>query len=475
MPTISPVSWALPLIGLLALVSSLGCQPQTGGLLNSDRKQLGPDGRRISGPRTNTPKEYLPYNSSGPGRIELKCGETWCPPQVGMLIFFAQEGRSDGLRLARRCTASIIAPNLILSNGHCDRTATSQGYFVTQDGQSHRVVGVEFKEFTPSKSESRPAQSSKRQELSSGRPDVAVFRLETSVTNIAPLKIAKGSQINFKSLTGYVVNANDAGEGYKVESVQCLIRYHGAAWPFFLEENPDVIFGFDCKTRPGNSGAPMFAPGIPEIQAVYFGYGNSELLIKALRNTKSDRPLFNYEKHWSMIAANVRCLNLPGTVPLDCIRADEEEANKRFQKSQEKIVDELRLRNLPEAHKFATHFEVYLYPLHFDERSSERGYEALYHPRCRLKGQRLRQISFPQEHLVTTFNEWAEPRLLVRDTKVTQAKIEDERNGIYQVFAHWQPAFAAIWNSGRNSKLVNEHPRKRYGTRFSIDLPECTR
>ena len=466
MDTFKPSQWLMPFLSLCLISMTIsGCQPNPPSRTPEERAALGPDNSRSIRPQVQIPKEYLPPSSSEPTQIPVKCAANQCPNQVGLVLFYLNEVSHSGKRAAKRCTGSLVAPDLVLSNGHCDQTQKGEGYFITQDGQSRRITGVIFKEFTPA------GKNKAGSELSSGRPDAALYRLEKPVDNIVPLQIATGKQPLFTELTAYVINTNPRGKGYIVESVTCPVRRHGALWPYDLAESPDVILGFQCKTQAGNSGAPMFAAGSDAIQALYFGFGDPVALASA-----SNRPLYNFEKHWVALATNLRCLDLPGMPSrVRCQRADSAENVRRFETTQESTYEKLNNRPIPNADQYPFEFESLLYPLAYDSASVDRGYEILYFPKCRKSDGAVSEVVFPQEYVVITFDQWGEVLTESREMRVTTAKVLKQMGKVHRLSTSWQPAFDRFLKSEKNPTPDLDHPRRKFGSRFSIDLPLCSR
>lgn len=251
-----------------------------------------------------------------------------CPPQVGLLLFvFAETLGEKGQREfpLKRCTAFVTGASFITSNGHCDSTAHAQAFFITASNipggkRIRRVTGLASKLFTP--------HQRRKGDFDSGRPDVALFTLDSPI-DIEPLAMASTSDPAYTRLTGFVVNGG-VDLKYSVDRMDCDLRRHEASFPFELHENPDVLTVFNCQSRRGNSGAPMFAPGSAKVQAINQGFGDPQVLAQIVRQ-EHKRELFNYENRWTVKATNARCLAAPrGT----CVAADDDETNRRFAEMQ---------------------------------------------------------------------------------------------------------------------------------------------
>ena len=108
--------------------------------------------------------------------LNLVCGERSCPLQVGLLVFLSPPRK--GTVNFKRCTAFLIAPNLIMSNGHCDNSPTGNGYFITQKIRGtalrRKIVSVTYKRYTP---------NPENLNSTSGMPDVAIYEGNTAFTH----------------------------------------------------------------------------------------------------------------------------------------------------------------------------------------------------------------------------------------------------------------------------------------------------
>jgi hypothetical protein len=254
-----------------------------------------------------------------PANVEITCAQgTDCPPQAGLLIFVAPAVK--GRHSVHKCTAFLTAPAQIMSNGHCDFSKNSTGYFVTAlsapgGRQIRKVVSVQAKKYT---------QHSKGPELDSGRPDAAVFNLDSPLS-LAPLQLANLRDPQYQHLVGFVLNS-ETNEKYSLVRIDCTVRRHEALFPFNPSENPDVLTAFNCFARRGNSGGPLFAPDSWKVQAIVQGGGDPSKLASQVL-AEFNRPLHVYERHWTIKATNVRCLDAPPGV---CTKASLEETAARF-------------------------------------------------------------------------------------------------------------------------------------------------
>ncbi|MGE0528307.1 MAG: serine protease [Bdellovibrionales bacterium] len=411
---------------------------------------------------------YVVESSWIPENMHLVCPSGDCPPQVGLLLFVTP-GKDETPNLTG-CTGFLVKSDEAASNGHCDLSAQGVGYFVTQDlirGRQVRRLGkVLFKRFTPHPKPTHPDDNS-------GRPDLAVFQLDRAITNMEPLELATGPQIKFDKLVGYVVNATDKAGYFSVEPWECRVRRHEAEFPYSLDETPDVIFGFDCGSRGGHSGAPLFAPGHKVVQAVLQSHTTIKKRAEAVQISLK-RELLPHEAHDVIVATNVRCLDIPGSSPQQCVQVTADENTRRFNLTQERALAQLQRRPIPDAYKYGTRFRSTPFYIPSDTHEHNRKVEVIYEPYCRnpsvpLKD--LKEVVFPSELVNVKYDEWGMPHIEGGEIRMSVGKIQ-ERRGSHTLHVHttWAAGFGTL-----SEKDELAHPRRHRGARFDIDLPPCTR
>ncbi len=385
-----------------------------------------------------------------PENVILECAAGTCPAQVGLLIF-VQPSR-PGFVNVNRCTAFLIRSDAIMSNSHCDYSNNREGFFVTQmKGANHfrRIKNVSFRKFTAGVGESH-----------SGRPDAAIFELESALP-LQPLQLAKAGDPHPEQLVAYVVNDGAAAkpgeptQSYILERRECQLRRHEFIFPFDVDENPDVLMAFGCKTQGGNSGSPLFAKGSWRVEAVYFGSQDpAEVAILTRKN--SGREPFHFEKDWVYMATNVRCLELPGYLPSECLEVTPQQANARFNRLVESTLAGFQTRR---AGLKGNAFEL------VGNTPPTTSYEIFYRPKC-VRSE-ARELDYIFEVAELSFSRWAEPIVTFSSEQVAHAKILRRKGREATVQVDW-PNY-----SGR-LKYPQNDVRKAWGSRFSIELERCS-
>jgi len=385
-----------------------------------------------------------------PDDVEVSCAAGQCPLQVGALMFAGQA--ANNTVPVHRCTAFLVAPDMVMSNGHCDRFGKEKGYFVSQriNGQKEirEIVAVPFKRFTAHKDDA---------ELSSGRPDVALFQLNRQIGGVPPLRLASGAQPAYKQLTVFAIMQSPSANHLTIQRSECTVRRHEAEFPFDITEGPDVIVSYGCQLEAGTSGSPMFAAGSEEVQAVQMGGTDPSKRAAAVRK-RFGRELLPHEKHWTSVATNVRCLDLPGRPAGSCLINDETEASRRFQQAQLKEMEKLRMQRIKRMKPTA----FQLAPV------EDMRFEVVHRQDCRESGELPRQVTFLIEQVKVELDPWASPKAKSLSQVRLNAEVKSSSGDSIEVEVTWPAPGGAYLQPDLDL-------RKKWGNRFHIDLPICPR
>lgn len=389
-----------------------------------------------------------------PEQIDLRCTvREGCPQQVALFLNIFPE--VNGRIPITKCSAFLSAPNQITSNGHCDQSKSgARSYVIFQHGVSRRISRVVFKRLVPGSSPDKE----------SGRPDVGIYELADPIHDFPPLIYASVGEADYTRLVGYVVNPGDSPIKFSIDKVECHIRRHEAIFPFSIQENPDVISAFGCSTRRGNSGAPMFAPGRGQVQAMLQGYGDPEKIGEEVRR-KSGRELQIFERHHRVTATNLRCLS---NTPVSCASTDVQQIQTRFTNLQVRAGAELQMREPPSGHTRGVRYKAIPFQFKDVAGNSDLTFEIFYQPQCFEGDQIPGRISVPLEHVNFGFNEWAEITLKSLGVRPAQFELGRWRGAAVEVRTQWPAAFGELSDA-------QNHPRRTWGNLFSIDLPRCAR
>jgi hypothetical protein len=360
-----------------------------------------------------------------PEKIDLRCAGNYCPPAVGLLLFAIPA--KSGFEVAR-CTASLIAPDMILSNGHCDRLP-ADGYFVLPG--RNRVSRVK-------------RTVSKIWSVEKG-VDVAIFQLEQEVRDATPLKMASGKQANYPSLVAYVVNPRGAEDfAFQIDRLTCDFKFHARDFPYRINESPNVLAGVGCEAKRGNSGSPFINPLTGSIEAV-------------LQSKAGGDGKLTY-------ATNLRCVTVLKQDPLDCVSVTDAETNVRFVTAQRQAFE--RLKSIAPS-QADDRLEYQAYP--FQLLGSTQDFEVLYMPKCRHRREQLAELRFPSEHLKMTYSNSGEIDWQKSNLRWNKAQVESTDQAIAILSnTQWAEAFGRL-------RSEDSHPRSSWGPRFPIDLPQCSR
>ena len=381
-----------------------------------------------------------------PARLKLECRGPHCRPAVGLLVGSRRMSATQ-IEL-RRCTATLIAPDRVLTSAHCviDGIET---HFVLTSGM-HKIAKVEWQTAVA------PADPDQA-------PDLAVLKLQVPIDDVTPLRPAVGDKPNYRSLTALVVNATADRDTFRVDPLTCAVRRHERVYPFDVRENPDLIYGFDCTVVQGNSGGPMVAEG-DEVQAVVQATVDPAQVAALIPG-----PARASNKHWIAIATNARCFPLDGqTQPAACVRVTIPEINLRAGHILTKSWDNiLKVGDLERA-SFPTEMKT----VHLRLRDKIDGLEAIEtteDPVCiRANVNELTEVKFSSQLVVRDQDEWARPKNVVKDRRVTVGRVVARDRDVYRIEITWPPPYGPL-------ESPDQHPSVRRGSPFNIELPRCPR
>lgn len=394
-----------------------------------------------------------------PDKVKVECAEKFCPLQVGVLIF--ADKLTDGKFPLRVCTAFLVDADVIASNGHCDASNSQKGYFIGQDVRGVRIVrGIErivFKQYTANRD-----PDPKKAQLTSGRPDVAFFRLNKAITEMPALKLASGKPVPMKKLELFGIHTMSSNK-YQVVKYDCEVRRHETIFPFDIVEAPDVATFFGCAPPGGTSGSPMFMPGSDEVQFINMAGDTLEAVAQSLEVPVDKLPI--QDRHSFSQATNVRCLNYPGSTPIPCADTRSPDAFKRFDRYELAQMNGLRDRPFPQAASFNIQFQPHSYQM---GEPMDRHFEVIHVPRCRVKDEKLSIVQFPIEEIKLEMDQWGRLIPRVRNSQIVQAKVVLTQDTKVKLEMVWPP------NSGVYRNPQNDL-RKKWGNTFGIDLPVCAR
>jgi hypothetical protein len=427
---------------------------------------------KVPSPEVSVPQGWTPKN------VDLQCAVSGgCPSGVGLLLFVYPGTNSSGDTALLRCTGFMVSADKVVSNGHCDASEKGTGYFVV-----HGASGTMFRKITglvkDSKSFTHGEVMANGEELASGRPDAAVFKLESSFPNdIVALTLDLVGPMTYGMLTAYSVNAvppvkpdpkkPDLEDGhYKIEAQSCLLHRHEQIFPYNPEDSADVLDYFDCHLRGGNSGSPMI---------------NKDGLVVAIHQASSDTPptadqvrksegreQLAFEQHLFGVGTNVRCLSYLGGTDT-CVAATKKERSARFSKAQKDVLESVVSYPLENPDSYSTRFMTLAYPLVFSANDFLRSWDVVYYPNCRRDPKAPSHLMIPEQLVKLNFDEWAMPKLVstaLRPSPMTVLK--PHPNDVFDVKVDWTPAPGELTDANKTKDL-----RVIRATRFPIALHVC--
>jgi hypothetical protein len=273
-----------------------------------------------------------------PQTVKVNCPSGDCPDAAGVLILGRRGGR--GYQLAR-CTATMIAPDTIITNAHCDDSIPdySHAYFIKAgpSGQSSVVANVIRKTYD------------KKGEISGIDRDLAIFKLDRAMPG-APKNISRRIPDRMDRLIAYVIDQaywDSDFQSFDLNKRNCNTKPRMALFAGGTEDKTLGLALFGCAVKQGNSGSAVYVPG--DMQNIQ-GLINT---VWTFSTTKSDevekvRALFfetpEFMKNDYGMAERLHCADVPDQAPPSeyCTRVDmEDSVGEKFRTAVRARLDQL--------------------------------------------------------------------------------------------------------------------------------------
>ena len=420
-------------ISILAALALSGCTPHS----NGDVQAVALEGLE--------PGITAADASWTPDQMSVICGEDECPEALGLLVFPGNV--RDSRILISRCTAFATGSHEIRTAGHCDQLGKGPGYFV----RVNRPISEPVKRVTRllEKKYTLSVGAKTGSDLASGFPDYATFEIDSDLEGVTPLSVTAANDLRSKIFYLYVTRPLEKasilerqGLEFEVKRLRCDHRRDSDLFPYAFGEEVDVVFAFGCNSRAGDSGAPMISMATGRVEASLIGQFSDS----------KGRPA-------GSAGSNFRCFNSR------CLRNDAETRQEHVLNAYQKLVDLLanaRPRLSDPVVKYQT------VRLQLVDRQPVK-YEVIFLPKCRRDPVSSSEVIFPFELFAVTDTETGDHAWERLKSTQIKAVVERQEGDRFQVnVGQWPEDFDDILRS-------EDHPRVRWGARFSIDLPVCAR
>jgi len=187
-----------------------------------------------------------------PQTVKVTCPTGDCPDAAGVLILGRRGGR--GYELSR-CTATMIAPDTIITNAHCDDKIPdySHAYFIKSgpSGQSSVVANVVRKTYD------------KKGAMSGIDRDLAIYKLDRAMPGV-PKNISRHIPARMDQLISYVIDQtywDTDFQSFDLNKRVCNTKPRMALFAGGTEDKSLGVALFGCTVKPGNSGSAVYVPG----------------------------------------------------------------------------------------------------------------------------------------------------------------------------------------------------------------------
>lgn len=392
--------------------------------------------------------------------VDVTCADARCQPAVGLLTFLKPGNESPNFW---RCTATLIAPDQILTTGHCDKPG-AKGHFILGSGATKAVrtlVAVKQKVFAGYLEDKRTQKLIEPLE-----PSYVIYQLNAPITTVTPLMLSKESALRDQA-TAYVIDelprdANTPAEQRFVQkAVDCSTRKH-ALWSLFSKaEAPDLLFGFDCTLVEGNSGAPLLVG--ESVVGVFQSFLTKEAQAASIFE-KFKRAPVNFESKVVNIFTNARCLNTDSQSAAFCTRVSDVERLRRFDAYSLGTLNKFKPAPL---RTDTLEFEAFPYLLK-SQPEHDRDFQVLYLPKCRrVNWDQLTEIPIPLRRTRLEYDDFAIIRPRELEQRVSMGRVEAIDGNQVRLKMKWNPDFGPMKGVRPFAQI--------YGDEMSIELPPCAR
>ena len=242
-----------------------------------------------------------------PRAVRLECPSGDCPGGIGLFVWVGENDAHE--QTITRCSATLIAPDQVLTNAHCANSASNEGYFFARDehGQT-QVRRLGARQF-----------SIQQESFKVDERDLAAWTLDSPMTEVTPRQVARSLPAHLDTLVAYVVNLDAGAEWetqFRIDRRECRTQARVALLDAGVEDRSSRLALFGCNLKPGNSGSALFVPGdLNHIQVVFNSIANFDPGAKRYGNIFDS--LFaaevpDYLNKYFALAERVHCLEIPG-------------------------------------------------------------------------------------------------------------------------------------------------------------------
>ena len=272
----------------------------------------------------------------------LTCEGGRCHQSVGLVTIVNKEENGWG---AGQCTGSLIAPDVVATNGHCipmdikDAGADCRGRLWITFGDE---AGLD-KQLACSRIIYR------HKDTNLDGADYAYFKLEKR-SNRAPLRPSRAGFEHNKPYFLHKVNPVRAGPnaiGGHMEKASCLSLHETAMFDQPLTAQSHTNFFVNCLVVPGNSGSPILAAD-GTIRGVIYAFIKPEKVQEMLNRNGSQLPSVQ-EMSPLNVGSNFACLKDPANVEGKPLPAACESHLQRLRESKRQAQARLAAKLKPQA------------------------------------------------------------------------------------------------------------------------------
>lgn len=237
----------------------------------------------------------------------LTCNHGDCDPSVGLLSIVLKDNDKWN---AGQCTASLVAPDVLVTNGHCippDLVAPGSDcrnrmWITFAPDSAHREYDKQL--------DCRQVLF-RRKDGGMDGADYAYLKL-TRASNRPVLRQDQSGFADAKAYHLHKINPArvQGGIGGMLQKVDCTTMYNTAIFSAPLDARSQTMMFVDCEVIPGNSGSPILADD-GSVHGVIYAFVKKPDVRNLLDKNGAILPQIADIADLN-VGSNFACLNLPG-------------------------------------------------------------------------------------------------------------------------------------------------------------------
>jgi hypothetical protein len=249
----------------------------------------------------HSPEAHLHPALAQPARVRVDCPLNDCPEGIGIIILGGNQA-TEGLDA---CTATLIDHEHILTASHCVVRAALKSFFFYRRGSQtefRQVMTVAFR-----------ATSPKPLDGVFFVYDYVILTLSHPIENIQLHPVSRAIRARLQRMVTVTTVENPRPWTFSLVKHFCQVIPESDKLMATIPEGQTLVAVGDCSIQKGDSGAPLFLEGKPEVQAVLNALVDTNSInSQTFQEMAAANPIFAKIKEPFTIANRLYCADIPG-------------------------------------------------------------------------------------------------------------------------------------------------------------------